>query len=292
MSDSAIARFEQRFSAHQRRIALQAVFGWLLFLACFIGALLISNVTVGRLLDGTGKLGDYVRLMLPELNRTHLLDDVHTKGSIAYWYYGFPRWAAEIWQSVEMAMLATVMGFIGAFVWSFPAARNLRVPRVLTWVVRRLLELCRTVPELVTALIFVFAFGIGPIAGVLAIAMHTTGSLGKLFSEVHENIDVRPIEGVTAAGASWIKLMRFGVVPQVLPNLLSYTLLRFEVNVAASTVIGVVGAGGIGQDLRKWIDLNAPQDSFAIILMIVAVIFVIDLSSERIRTLFQRGRLI
>ncbi|HXZ68748.1 MAG TPA: phosphonate ABC transporter, permease protein PhnE [Alphaproteobacteria bacterium] len=292
MSDDAVARFEKSFGAHQRRVTLQAIFGWLLFLACFVGALLISNVTLDRLIAGWGKLGDYVHLMLPDLARAHLFDDVHTKGSIAYWYYGFPKWAAEIWQSVEMALLATAFGFLGAFLWSFPAARNLGVPRILTWLVRRLLELCRTVPELVSALIFVFAFGIGPIAGVLAIAMHTTGSLGKLFSEVHENIDVGPVEGVKAAGASWVKLMRFGIVPQVLPNLLSYTLLRFEVNVAASTVIGVVGAGGIGQDLRKWIDFNTPQDSFAMILMIIAVIFVIDLTSERVRTLFQRGRMI
>ena len=291
MSEAAES-FEKNFAAHQRGIAVQAVVGWLLFLGCFAGAVIVSDVRLDRLIDGWGKLGEYIQLMLPDLKRAHLFDDVRTQGSIAYWYYGFPKWAAEIWQSVEMAILSTVFGFIGAFLWSFPAARNLGVPRAVTWLVRRLLELCRTVPELVTALIFVFTFGIGPIAGVLAISMHTTGSLGKLFSEVHENIDARPIEGVTAAGASWLKLMRFGVVPQVLPNLVSYTLLRFEVNVAASTVIGVVGAGGIGQDLRKWIDFNIPQDSFAIILMIIAVIFVIDLTSERIRTLFQRGRLV
>ena len=265
------------------------IFGWLAFLVCFGAALVVSNVTIDRLADGSTKLGDYVRLMLPHLAWPHLFDNVKTEGSIAYWFYGFKRWTIEICQSLEMAMLATILGFIGAFFWSFPAARNLQVPRAATWLIRRLLEICRSIPDIALALILVFAFGIGPLAGVLAIAVHTTGSLGKLFSEVHENIDLRPVEGVLASGGGWLERIRFGVVPQVLPNLVSYTLLRFEYNVAASTVVGVVGAGGIGTELRKWIDLNAPQDSFAIILMIVALIFVIDLSSERIRTRFQSG---
>jgi phosphonate transport system permease protein len=283
----AATHFEKLYAARRRTMLLHAGIGWTVFIACLAVAVSVSDVTLHRLIEGAGKLGDYARLMAPDLSPAHLFDDVHTKGSIAYWYYGFPRWAAEIWQSIEMAILATALGFMGALLWSFPAARNMRVPAAATWLTRRLLEICRTIPELAIALIFVFAFGVGPLAGVLAIAIHTTGSLGKLFSEVHENIDPKPVEGVLAAGGSWGEVVRFGVLPQVLPNLVSYTLLRFEINVAASTAIGIVGAGGIGMELRKWIDFNAPQNSAAIILMIIAVIFVIDLSSERIRTLFQ-----
>jgi len=270
-------------------MSAQLALGWLAFFICLGAALAVSNVTFDRLADGSTKLGDYVQVMMPNLKWAHLFDNVKTDGSIAYWFYGFKRWAIEISQSLEMAMLATIFGFVGALIWSFPAARNLQVPGVVTWFVRRFLEICRSIPDIALALILVFAFGIGPAAGVLAISIHTTGSLGKLFSEVHENIDLRPVEGVLASGGGWIQRMRFGVVPQVLPNLVSYALLRFEYNVAASTVVGVVGAGGIGTELRKWIDLNAPQDSLAIILMIIVVIFAIDLSSERLRTQFQSG---
>jgi phosphonate transport system permease protein len=95
-------------------------------------------------------------------------------------------------------------------------------------------------------MIFVFSFGLGPFPGVLAIAIHTMGALGKLFSEVNENIHMGPVEGAYAAGANWCQMLRYAVLPQVLPNFLSYTLLRFEINVRAASVIGFVGAGGIG----------------------------------------------
>jgi phosphonate transport system permease protein len=284
--------FEAKFAHHQRQQALRASAGWLIFLLALSGAVAISNINLGVLGQGIGKLADFVRLMLPHLDQQHFFAGKTTAGSFAYWYYDFPKWLGLIWQSVEIAILATAFGFAGALLWSFPAARNLVVPKNVTWAVRRFLEFCRTVPELVSALIFVFAFGPGPLAGVLAIAIHTTGSLGKLFSEVHENAHNGPIEGVRAAGGNWTEIMRFGVMPQVMPNLVSYALLRFEVNVAASTAIGIVGAGGIGLQLKEAIDLNVPQDALAMILMIVVLIFVIDLTSERVRTVFMRGRLV
>ena len=117
--------------------------------------------------------------------------------------------------------------------------------------VRRFCELCRTVPELVFALMFVIAFGLGPVAGVLAVAIHTLGALGKLFAEVVENIDMKPVEGVSATGAHWTTAMRYGALPQTMSNFVSYTLLRFEVNVRGATVMGFVGAGGIGHGSRR-----------------------------------------
>ena len=149
--------------------------------------------------------------------------------------------------------------------------------------VRRSLEFCRTVPEIVFALLFVYALGLGPVPGVLAIAIHTVGALGKQFAEVVENIDMNPVEGVRATGGSWVEQIRFAVVPQVLSNVVSYTLLRFEINVRGASVMGFVGAGGIGKELLGSIRQFYYSDVSAILLMIIATVVVIDLLTERLR---------
>ena len=138
-------------------------------------------------------------------------------------------------------------------------------------------------PDLVFALIFVVAFGLGPLAGVMAIAIHTTGALGKLYSEVVESIDMAPVEGISATGGTWFERVRFGVLPQVLSNFVSYALLRLEVNVRGAAVMGFVGAGGIGEELIVAIRKFYYSDVSAILLMLVACVMVIDLVSERLR---------
>ena len=155
--------------------------------------------------------------------------------------------------------------------------------QTLGFAARRLLEIQRSVPELVYALIFVVAFGLGPFPGMLAIAIHTTGALGKLFAEVNENIDLKPVDGMYASGASWVQAMRFAVVPQVLSNYVSYALLRFEINVRGAAVLGFVGAGGIGQELLSAIRQFYLADVSAILLMIVATVAIIDIATERLR---------
>jgi phosphonate transport system permease protein len=145
------------------------------------------------------------------------------------------------------------------------------------------MEMARTVPELVFALIFVYAFGLGPLPGVLAIAVHSMGALGKLFSEVNENINPGPMEGVRAAGGNWWQVIRYAVVPQVLPNLTSYTLLRFEINVRASSVVGFVGAGGIGQELYTVIRQFIYVDVSALVLLLVLTVALLDIICEHIR---------
>jgi phosphonate transport system permease protein len=153
------------------------------------------------------------------------------------------------------------------------------------------LEGCRTIPELVYALIFVWAFGVGPLAGILAIAIHTIGALGKLFAEVIENADLGAADGVKCAGGNWVQQMRFGVLPQIAPNLLSYAILRFEINVRGASVIGFVGAGGIGQELYAVIAQNYYEEISAIVLMIIVTVSLIDLLSERLRRgLIEGGR--
>ena len=148
------------------------------------------------------------------------------------------------------------------------------------------MEFCRGVPEVIFAILFVWAFGIGPLAGVVAIAIHTTGALGKLFSEVNENVDSKPMDGIRAAGSTWFDEMRHGVVPQVLPNFISYALLRFEINIRASSIIGFVGAGGVGQELYYVINFNFYEEVSALVLLVVAMVTCVDLISECVRHRF------
>ena len=133
------------------------------------------------------------------------------------------------------------------------------------------------------ALLFVVAFGLGAMPGVLALAIHSMGALGKLFAEVVENIDMRPVEGATATGANRVETIRFAVLPQVMSNFTSYALLRFEINVRTAAVMGFVGAGGIGQDLMVAIRKFYYTDVSAILLLIIATVVVIDLVTERVR---------
>lgn len=226
---------------------------------------------------GLPRLGEYLAKTIPDLHWATLGSD------LAAWFGRGPIWAELLLETVLIGFLATLFGVIGGLILSFPASRNLSPAPWLLWLSRRTLEIMRTVPELVWALIFVFCFGVGPLAGVLAIAIHASGALGKLYSEANENIDMRPVEGVKAAGGSWADQMRWGVFPQVLPNVISYTLLRFEINVRSSSIIGYVGAGGLGQELRTAISLQEYTNLSALFLIIFATVIVIDWVSERIR---------
>jgi len=170
-----------------------------------------------------------------------------------------------------------------ALILAFPAARNLSPNAWLMWITRRYMEICRTVPDLVWALIFVYCFSVGPLAGVLAVAIHATGALGKLYSEAIENIDMRPLDGVKAAGGSWFDQCRYGALPQVMPNVLSYTLLRFEINVRLSSIIGYVGAGGLGQEFRIAMSFQEYTDLSALFVITLATVVVIDFLSEKLR---------
>jgi phosphonate transport system permease protein len=199
------------------------------------------------------------------------------------WFWGLARWSRLLGETVLIAYVATTTGAAVAIIAAAPASRNLMRHAWIRFTVRRSLEFCRTVPDIVFALIFVAAFGLGALAGVLALALHTAGTLGKLFTEVAENIDMRPVEGIASTGGNWLAQVRFGAMPQVLSNLTSYALLRFEINVRGATVIGIVGAGGIGQDLIVAIRKFFYSDVSAILLMIVATVMLIDMLSARVR---------
>jgi phosphonate transport system permease protein len=201
----------------------------------------------------------------------------------AAWFWSLKRSVRLIGETILMAYVGTLTGAIVAFCLNFLASPNLTGDATTVFVSRRFLEFCRTVPDIIFALIFVVAFGLGPLAGVLAIAIHSVGALGKQFFETTENIDMKPVEGLRAAGASWIETIRFAALPQVLASYMSFALLRFEINVRGATVLGFVGAGGIGMDLMEAIRKFYYSDVSAILVLIIAVVMTIDISTGFLR---------
>jgi phosphonate transport system permease protein len=286
--------FEQRYGALRRARRTESILIFVILLLLFLVSAVWTDFSPARIIEGVPRIGEYFgKLFSVQPSQSappvavlawgHVFGGVKEPQSIAYWFYRFNVYAALLWQTVQMAILATVLGYCAAFALSFPAARTLTANRAVVFVSRRLLEFMRTIPQVVLAFILVWPFGIGPLAGILAIAIHTTGTLGKLFSELNENADQRPIEGVRATGGSWLAQMRYGVVPQMLPGFLSYGLLRFEINVRSSTIIGFVGAGGIGQELKRVIGFNIYEEVSAICILILLIVVAIDLLSERVR---------
>lgn len=201
----------------------------------------------------------------------------------ADWFWGLRRWLRLLGETVLIAYVGTLSGVAIAFCACFLASRNMVKSAALRMIVRRVLELLRTVPDLVFAMLFVVAFGLGPLPGVLALMLHSAGTLGKLFTEVVESIEMNPVDGVAAAGGGWLSRVRFGALPQVLSNFASYALLRLEINVRGAAVIGFVGAGGIGEDLLIAIRKFYYQDVSAMLLLIVACVMLLDMISERLR---------
>jgi phosphonate transport system permease protein len=199
------------------------------------------------------------------------------------WFWGLRRWLRLLGDTLLMAYVGTLLGACGALCLGFAAAANLVPDRWLRGTVRRLLEVCRTVPDIVFALVFVIAFGLGPLPGVLALALHSLGSLGKLFSEVVENADMGPMEGALSAGAAWPAAVRFAVLPQVLGDFAGYALLRFEINVRQASVLGFVGAGGIGQDLIEAVRKFYYNDVAALLLLIVLTVMALDIATGWLR---------
>ena len=202
---------------------------------------------------------------------------------IPEWFWGWKKWSWLLGETILISYVGTLSGAIIAFWLNFLAAENTAPSVWLRFAVRRFMEFCRTVPDIVFALIFVIAFGLGPMAGVLAIAIHSSGSLGKQFSEIVENVDMKPVEGIRSTGASWLSCMRFAVLPQVIAGYVSYALLRFEMNVRDASVMGFVGAGGIGQEFIVAIRKFYYSDVSAILVMVIIAVFVIDIATGWLR---------
>lgn len=263
-----------RFRAAWRAARRQKTWQWLIGLTTLAILIALSarlgEVDLLHLWNRLPRFTSYFGRMVPDLNWATLGTD------LGRWYWNGWKWLASLWQTVLIAVYATLVGAALAYVFSFLAARSLTPAPWIGVAARRTLEFTRTVPELVFAVLFVFAFGIGPLAGVLAIALHSFGALGKLFGDVAESASLDEIKGIRATGANWAQTMVYGATPQVLPDYLSYGLLRLEINVRAASVLGFVGAGGIGQDLYGAIKSFHHTDISAIALMLIAAVIAID----------------
>ena len=199
----------------------------------------------------------------------------------------FRRWQIYLEQmivTVQIAIWGTVLAVVLSVPLAVLCAENV-VPPWVYYPVRRLMDAARAINEVVFAVLFVVAVGLGPFAGTLAIFVHTTGVLAKLFSEAVEAIDPRPVEGIRATGGNRVHEVIFGIIPQVLPLWISYALYRFESNVRSATVVGLVGAGGIGQiffEAFRGFDYAATA---AIMLIIIVTVTILDIASQQLRRL-------
>ncbi|WP_420131830.1 phosphonate ABC transporter, permease protein PhnE [Rhodopseudomonas sp.] len=274
-------------AAYQNSIARRR---WRTLVGFAIALAALALAAVGAEVDlGTffGKIGNFFSYF----DRIFRLDSgARVWTDPAEWFWGWRKWLGLLGETLLISYVGTLAGAVLAVLLNFFAARNTAPQPWLLFVIRRFLEICRTVPDIVFALVFVIAFGLGPMAGVLAIAIHSTGALGKLFSEIVENVDMKPVEGVRSTGAGWIACMRFAVLPQVISGFASYALLRFEINVRGASVMRFVGAGGIGQELIVSIRKFYYSDVSAILLLIIVTVFVIDISTGWIRGRLTGGR--
>ncbi|MGR7994803.1 phosphonate ABC transporter, permease protein PhnE [Xanthobacter sp. ZOL 2024] len=219
-----------------------------------------------RLGTGLGQLAHFITLMMPPDPGAQL-----------------PLYIHALWETLAIAFLGTLLGAVIAFPFGFLAAKNV-IPNIFAhFAVRRVLDTVRGVDKLIWALIYVTVVGLGPFAGILAIATASIGELGKLFSEAVEALDRKPVEGVTASGGSPMAAVRFGMLPQVLPVLASQLLYYFESNARQSTIVGIVGAGGLGLHLAEQIRVLEWQKVSFLILMMLVMVGVIDFISSRLR---------
>ena len=234
----------------------------------------------GGFWDGLSNIFDFPADVVGEvIERAHLLP-----GYLA-------KYLPSLIETVNIAAASTLLGgLIGLFL-SLLVTRGLAPVPWLVGPLRRVLDILRAIPEIVVALVLIYLLGGGPVPAMIAIALHTVGALGKLFSEVNENASLKPVEGLESVGASWSKRMWLGVVPQVAPNYFSYALLRFEINIRASAILGFVGAGGIGYDLRNTMSWGQGKfdEAGAIFLLLFGTIVLVDQMSSLIRNRLTHG---
>lgn len=222
----------------------------------------------GRLLDGSDRVLRLLRAFV-------VWEDMGT--------WAYRQIYVGIAQTLAMAFLGTLLGTLGALVVGFLAAKNVMPFAVVRQIVRRILDVLRGIDQLVWGLVFVRAVGLGPLAGVLAIFVSDLGTLSKLYSEAIENIDRKQVEGVKATGASQLGVIRYGYIPQVLPVFISQSLYFLESNTRSATILGIVGAGGIGMIIIERFRASLYDQVAFVVLNVLVLIFAIDWLSKRVR---------
>jgi len=240
------------------------VAGWTALGAVFVWSAVATEVSLGRMVEGLPYMWDFVRRMVPP--------DLSVLGNAV-------RGAIE---TAQIPIGGTAVAAVLALPVGFAAARN-AAPRWLFYSSRLLLNAFRAVDTLVYALFFVAAVGLGPFPGVLAVIVYTATVLAKLYSEAIEAIEPGPVEAVRATGATRLQVLRWGVLPQLAPQFLSFTLYRFETNIRAAAILGFVGAGGIGFYVQTYLRLLNYPAAASVLLVLVALVMVIDFASSRLR---------
>ncbi|MBW8910169.1 MAG: phosphonate ABC transporter, permease protein PhnE [Mesorhizobium sp.] len=289
-------------SAWQRQISLRRLYTvlgvGLLLLATLSSMWFADEANAGHFFDRLPHILDFLSWLIPKdwNDVWRALFDIASPHDTGTQEFNFPLGRVYVWggfyipeyfelmlTTLNVALVSTFIGFIFAVPFSFIAARNLTPHPVLRLVVKRFMELLRAFPEIVIAGLFAAIVSTGPIAAIIAIGLHSIGALGKLFYEINENIDMRAEEGLRAVGANWFERVRFADLPQVLPNFMSDTLLRVEINVRASTIIGAVGGGGIGEELKLSISRGFGAKTLALVLLLFTTIFIVDQFSAWLR---------
>jgi phosphonate transport system permease protein len=224
------------------------------------------NLDLEKLLDAPGRIwGVMLRLAQPDLTAEAV-----------------QRALPKVMESFFIAWIGTIIGAVFSFPLAFLAAKNVSAT-VVNNAVRQLLNAIRAVPEVLVAMVLIPVTGLGPWTGTLALGLHSIGTLGKLSSEVIEGIDPGPVEAVAAVGGGRFQRMRFGVVPQVMPNILAYWLYRFEINIRASAVLGVIGAGGIGAELIAQLRFRDYSRAGTVLFLTIIAVITVDMISARVR---------
>ncbi|NNH67064.1 phosphonate ABC transporter, permease protein PhnE [Rhizobium laguerreae] len=275
------------------------ILGLVILVAAFIGSVRFADESnAGHFFDRLPHLFDFLSWLIPKDwdDVWRALFDIASvndkggeefnfdKGRVYVWgAFYIPEYFELMIVTINVALISTIIAFVIAVPLSFFAARNLTNSWPLRIFTKRLMEFLRAFPEIVIAGLFSAILSIGPVAAIIAITLHTIGALGKLFYEVAENIDMKPHEGMKAVGANWWERVRFAALPQVLPNFTSYALLRLEVNVRASTIIGAVGGGGIGEELKLSISRGFGAKTMALVLLLFVTIVAVDQFSAWLR---------
>lgn len=279
---SDLASIRSGYLAQVQRKRLYSGVALLVFVLLMVSGFMVADDrNAGGFWDGLHQIGDYPADVLSEAweKRAQL------PGLI--WKY-----LPALIETINIAAVSTLIGTVIGLVMSLCATRGLAPwPRLIP-VFRRMLDIMRAIPEIVIALVLIFVLGGGPVPAMIAIAIHTVGALGKMFSEVAENADLKPVDGLASTGATWAQKMLLGIIPQVAPNYLSYALLRFEINIRASAILGFVGAGGIGYELRNSMAWGPGRfgEAAAIFILLFTTIVVFDQISSRYRNRLTEGQ--
>jgi phosphonate transport system permease protein len=295
-SGAAVERHWQELASKRR---LYTGLGILILLFAVTSSVWFANETnSGKFFDRLPYFFDFIGELVPrdgwEIGRALFdLPSPYDDGSLKYNYpegrlyltesLYIPEYIYKMVETLNIALLSTLIGVIFGFCFAFLAARNMMPLVWVRWPVRRLMEVLRAFPEVVLAGFFLAILSLGAIPAIIAVSIHTIGALGKLFFEVIENADMRADEGLRAVGANWFERVWFAITPQVMPNFMSYFLLRFEINVRASTIIGAVGGGGIGEVLRLSISQGHEAKTLAIVLLLLTTVIAVDQFSASLR---------